>query len=133
MNLAQIIEDALTQSSGDDVFVYRLDGVVVDVEIGIHDHERGRRQRVRIDVVTLVSAKGWDGTDRIETVVDYDYIFNAIRELNDHRFDLQESLCGAILDAALVPDAVMAAAVTTRKMDVYKEAESVGLTRFRKK
>ena len=133
MNLAQIIEDALTQSGGNDVFVYRLDGVVVDVEIGIHDHERGRRQRVRIDVVTVVSARGWDGTDRIETVVDYDYLFNAIRELNDRKFDLQETLCGAILDAALTPDAVLAAAVTTRKMDVYKEAESVGLTRFRKK
>lgn len=133
MNLAQIIEDALTQSGGNDVFVYRLDGVVVDVEIGIHDHERGRRQRVRIDVVTVVSAKGWDGTDRIETVVDYDYLFNAIRELNDRKFDLQETLCGAVLDAALTPDAVLAAAVTTRKMDVYKEAESVGLTRFRKK
>jgi len=133
VNLAQIIEDALTQSGGNDVFVYRLDGVVVDVEIGIHDHERGRRQRVRIDVVTVVSAKGWDGTDRIETVVDYDYLFNAIRELNDRKFDLQETLCGAVLDAALMPDAVLAAAVTTRKMDVYKEAESVGLTRFRKK
>ncbi|MCF8878273.1 dihydroneopterin aldolase [Hyphobacterium sp. SN044] len=133
MNLAQIIEDALTQSGGNDVFVYRLDGVVVDVEIGIHDHERGRRQRVRIDVVTVVSAKGWDGTDRIQTVVDYDYLFNAIRALNDRKFDLQETLCGAILDAALTPDAVLAAAVTTRKMDVYKEAESVGLTRFRKK
>ena len=133
MNLAQIIEDALTQSGGNDVFVYRLDGVVVEVEIGIHDHERGRRQRVRIDVVTVVSAKGWDGTDRIETVVDYDYLFNAIRELNDRKFDLQETLCGAILDAALAPGAVLAAAVTTRKMDVYKEAESVGLTRFRKK
>ncbi|MEN0653649.1 MULTISPECIES: dihydroneopterin aldolase [Hyphobacterium] len=133
MNLAQIIEDALTQSGGNDVFVYRLDGVVVDVEIGIHDHERGRRQRVRIDVVTVVSAKGWDGTDRIQTVVDYDYLFNAIRALNDRKFDLQETLCGAILDAALTPDDVLAAAVTTRKMDVYKEAESVGLTRFRKK
>nr|WP_272906802.1 dihydroneopterin aldolase [Hyphobacterium sp. SN044] len=110
-----------------------MDGVVVDVEIGIHDHERGRRQRVRIDVVTVVSAKGWDGTDRIQTVVDYDYLFNAIRALNDRKFDLQETLCGAILDAALTPDAVLAAAVTTRKMDVYKEAESVGLTRFRKK
>jgi dihydroneopterin aldolase len=133
VNLAQIIEDALTQSGGNDVFVYRLDGVVVEVEIGIHDHERGRRQRVRIDVVTVVSAKGWDGTDRIETVVDYDYLFNAIRDLNDRKFDLQETLCGAVLDAALTPDAVLAAAVTTRKMDVYKEAESVGLTRFRKK
>jgi dihydroneopterin aldolase len=133
VNLAQIIEDALTQSGGNDVFVYRLDGVVVEVEIGIHDHERGRRQRVRIDVVTVVSAKGWDGTDRIETVVDYDYLFNAIRDLNDRKFDLQETLCGAVLDAALTPEAVLAAAVTTRKMDVYKEAESVGLTRFRKK
>ena len=55
MNLAQIIEDALTASSGADVFVYRLDGVMLNIEIGIHDHERGRRQRIRVDVVTVVA------------------------------------------------------------------------------
>lgn len=133
MNLAQVIEDALTQSGGNDVFVYRLDGVMLEVEIGIHAHERGRKQRVRVDVVTVVSAKDWDGSDRIETVVDYDYLLTAIRDLNRQHFDLQETLCGAILDAALHPEPVIAAAVTTRKMDVYEEAESVGLTRFRKK
>tara|TARA_R110002072_G_scaffold36848_3_gene108187 strand:- start:594 stop:995 length:402 start_codon:yes stop_codon:yes gene_type:complete len=133
MNLAQIIEDALTASSGADVFVYRLDGVMLNIEIGIHDHERGRRQRIRVDVVTVVSAKDWDGEDSIRTVVNYDYLLEAIDALQERKFDLQETLCGEILDAALAPGPVLAAAVTTRKTDVYEHAESVGLTRFRRK
>ena len=101
--------------------------------IGIHDHERGRRQRIRVDVVTVVSAKDWDGEDSIRTVVNYDYLLEAIDALQERKFDLQETLCGEILDAALAPGPVLAAAVTTRKTDVYEHAESVGLTRFRRK
>ena len=133
MNLAQIIEDALTGGPDEDVFVYRLNGVTMDVEIGIHDFERGQKQRVLVDVVTVVSAKDWDGQDSIKTVVDYDYLLDAIAKLQDRQFDLQETLCGEILDAAVTPDAVLAAAVTTRKTEAYKDADSVGLTRFRRK
>jgi dihydroneopterin aldolase len=66
-------------------------------------------------------------------VVDYDYILNGIKALEDRQFDLQESLCGTILDIALDPPAVAAAQVTTRKVDAYPDADAVGLTRFRMK
>ena len=132
MRLDQVIENALANASGEDVFVYRLEGVKMDVEIGIHDYERGVKQRVLIDVVTLVN-KAWCGSDDIATVVDYDYILNGIKALEARQFDLQETLCGVILDIALEPAAVAAAQVTTRKVDAYADAEAVGLTRFRLK
>ena len=132
MRLDQVIENALANATGEDVFVYRLEGVKLDVEIGIHDYERGVKQRVLVDVVTLVS-KAWCGSDDIATVVDYDYILHGIKALEDRQFDLQETLCGVILDIALEPAAVAAAQVTTRKVDAYADAEAVGLTRFRRK
>ena len=132
MRLDQVIENALANASGEDVFVYRLEGVKMDVEIGIHDYERGVKQRVLIDVVTLVN-KAWCGSDDIATVVDYDYILRGIKALEARQFDLQETLCGVVLDLALEPATVAAAQVTTRKVDAYADAEAVGLTRFRRK
>ncbi len=132
MRLDQVIENALANATGEDVFIYRLEGVKMDVEIGIHNYERGVKQRVLVDAVTVVN-KAWDGSDDIATVIDYDYLLNGIKELESRQFDLQETLCGIILDIALEPDAVIAAQVTTRKPDAYPDAEAVGLTRFRKK
>lgn len=132
MRLDQVIENALANTTGDDVFIYRLEGVKMSIEIGIHDYERGVRQQVLVDVVTVVS-KDWSGADDIGTVVDYDYLLNGIKALEERQFDLQETLCGEILDIALSAEAVRAAQVTTRKTDAYKDAEAVGLTRFRRK
>ncbi len=132
MRLDQVIENALANATGRDVFVYRLEGVKMDIEIGIHDYERGVKQRVLVDVVTLVD-KAWCGDDDINTVVDYDYILHGIKDMEKRQFDLQETLCGEILDIALGPESVVAAQVTTRKVDAYPDAEAVGLTRFRRK
>lgn len=132
MRLDQVIENALANATGEDVFIYRLEGVKLDVEIGIHPHERGVRQRVLVDVITVVD-QSWSGSDDIGTVIDYDYIMDGIKALADSQFDLQETLCGAILNVALSPAAVVAAQVTTRKIDAYRDAAAVGLTRFRRK
>lgn len=132
MRLDQLIENALANATGENVFIYRLEGVKMQVEIGIHDYERGVRQQVLVDVVTLVD-KDWKGEDDIASVVDYDYILNGLKSLEDRQFDLQETLCAEILEIALEPDPVAAAQVTTRKTDAYPDADAVGLTRFRRK
>jgi dihydroneopterin aldolase len=132
VRLDQVIENALANATGEDVFIYRLEGVKMDVEIGIHPHELGVKQRVLVDVVTLVS-KSWCGADDIQSVVDYDYVLKGIKGFEERQFDLQETLCGAVLDVALGPDPVIAAQVTTRKVEAYADAEAVGLTRFRRK
>jgi len=132
LRLDQVIENALANATGEDVFIYRLEGVKMDVEIGIDDYERGVKQRVLVDAITVVN-KAWCGSDDIETVIDYDYLLGGIKTLEGEQFDLQETLCGRILEVALSPEAVIAAQVTTRKPDAYPDAEAVGLTRFRRK
>jgi dihydroneopterin aldolase len=132
VRLDQVIENALANATGQEVFIYRLEGVKMNVEIGIHDYERGVRQQVLVDVVTLVD-KSWCGSDDIETVVNYDYILHGIKAMERRQFDLQETLCGEILDISLAPDPVIAAQVTTRKTEAYPDAAAVGLTRFRRK
>lgn len=132
MRLDQVIENALANTTGENVFVYRLEGVKMRVEIGIHDYERGVKQQVLVDVVTLVD-KAWEGEDDIASVVDYDYILNGLKAFEERQFDLQETLCAEILDMALAPAPVVAAQVTTRKTEAYPDADAVGLTRFRRK
>jgi dihydroneopterin aldolase len=132
VRLDQVIENALANATGQEVFIYRLEGVKMNVEIGIHGYERGVKQQVLVDVVTLVD-KRWCGSDDIETVVNYDYILHGIKAMEQKQFDLQETLCGEVLDIALAPDPVIAAQVTTRKTEAYPDAAAVGLTRFRRK
>ena len=49
MRLDQVIENALANASGEDVFVYRLEGVKLDVEIGIHDRRSADELCLRDD------------------------------------------------------------------------------------
>jgi len=102
----------------------------VVASIGIHDFELKNPQRIIIDVSLEVSgdARQRSAEDRIETVLDYDFLRDCIRDIvSDRHFNLQETLCAEILEICLVPDAVVAARVSTRKPDVYPDCDSVGV------
>tara|TARA_B100000029_G_scaffold185751_1_gene183189 strand:- start:67 stop:465 length:399 start_codon:yes stop_codon:yes gene_type:complete len=102
----------------------------VVASIGIHDFELKNPQRIIVDVSLEVSgdARQRSAEDRIETVLDYDFLRDCIRDIvSDRHFNLQETLCAEILEICLVPDAVVAARVSTRKPDVYPDCDSVGV------
>ena len=102
----------------------------VVASIGIHDFELKNPQRIIVDVSLEVSgdARQRSAEDRIETVLDYDFLRDCIRDIvGDRHFNLQETLCAEILEICLVPDAVVAARVSTRKPDVYPDCDSVGV------
>ena len=98
--------------------------------IGIHEFERENPQRIIIDV-SLELANGAlpdAAEDRIETVLDYDFLRESIRRIVEGRhFNLQETLCAEILTTCLQPDKVLGARVSTRKPDVYPDCDSVGV------
>ena len=98
--------------------------------IGIHEFERKNPQRIIIDV-SLELANGAlpdAAEDRIETVLDYDFLRESIRRIVEGRhFNLQETLCAEILTTCLQPDKVLGARVSTRKPDVYPDCDSVGV------
>lgn len=102
----------------------------VIASIGIHEFERQNPQRIIVDVSLQLSDDMAPDTaeDRIETVLDYDFLRDSIREIiHGRHFNLQETLCAEILDICLRPNRVVGARVSTRKPDVYPDCDSVGV------
>lgn len=103
-----------------------LEDFEVTVDIGIHDFEVGTPQRLLINVDIEVDRRP-TGVDHIDDVLDYDFIREEIFKLTEaRRYNLQETLCRDIIDVLLQRSEVIAATVSTRKIDVYPDCRSVG-------
>ena len=104
-----------------------LDDFMLPVSIGIHDFERTGPQRIIVHVELDVTSPETE-RDAIDDVVDYDFLRNGIRELVDAgHYNLQETLCGQIVELCLTKPSVLRATVSTRKPDVYADCRSVGV------
>ena len=101
--------------------------VTLLLSIGIHPHERAKRQKPAISLSIQVNEH--DEGDNIDNTLDYDQIYDFLKGLEkvDH-FDLQETLCRKILDFVLDLDGVRKVEVSTGKTDIYPDTDYVGLT-----
>lgn len=104
----------------------------VPVRIGVHDFERHGAQRIVFNVDLYVPlADSTPRSDRLDEVVDYDFIRHAIRQRVDAgHIELQETLCDDLLALMLAHPRVRAARVSTCKPDVYPDCEAVGVEVF---
>ncbi|MBI0474407.1 dihydroneopterin aldolase [Sphingomonas sp. MA1305] len=99
-----------------------LDGLEVAMRLGIHPHE-ALPQRVRISVWLTVDYSAPPSADRIEEVLDYDFIRDGIHALaTGPGFALQETLVEAIASLCLGDPRVRQVRVRSLKMDVYPDA-----------
>ena len=107
-----------------------LRGFELQVRIGIHDFELQAPQRMRFDVDLYVPYAHSNPTqDRIEEIVDYDFVRDTIRRLCDAgHINLQETLCDAIAQALLGNTQI--SAVRVSKPDVYPDCDTVGVEVF---
>ena len=110
-----------------------LRGYELQVRIGIHDFELQAPQRMRFDVDLYVPyAHSSPTEDRIDEIVDYDFVRDTIRRLCDTgHINLQETLCDAIARGLLANTQVAAVRVSTCKPDVYPDCDAVGVEVFR--
>ena len=100
-----------------------LEGLELTTGFGNHVHERAAPQRVAVSV-WLTCAYDAVPEDRIEAVVDYDYLREGIRALSVERhIELQETLCEEVARLALAADPrVREVRVRSMKLDVYPDA-----------
>jgi len=99
-----------------------LEGLEVEMGLGIHPEERAGPQRVRVDV-TMECAYPAVPEDRIEAVVDYDFLRLGIHQLAASRhFELQEVFCEEVAALALVDLRVRRVTVRSMKQDIYPDA-----------
>ena len=110
-----------------------LRGFELQVRIGIHDFELEAPQRMRFDVDLYVPyAHSSPTQDRIDEIVDYDFVRDTIRRLcATGHINLQETLCDAIAQTLLGHAQVAAVRVSTCKPDVYPDCDAVGVEVFR--
>jgi dihydroneopterin aldolase len=102
------------------------------LSIGIHDFEKQARQRVIVNVDLYIDPDGKVERDHIDETVDYDFVRREIAALaGSGHFNLQETFCENILAICLARPGVLAARVSSEKLDVYPDCESVGFEIFR--
>ena len=105
-----------------------LEDLEVLVDIGIHDFEINKPQRLQISVSVSLDPTQIDDADEIGATFDYDFIRSEIKELvASRRFNLQETLCRLILEKITREKSVVGATVTTKKIDVYPDCAGVGV------
>jgi 7,8-dihydroneopterin aldolase/epimerase/oxygenase len=104
------------------VYTIRLEGLEVTMGLGVHAHERATPQRVVVGV-EMECVYPELPEDRIDAVVDYDFLREGIRKLAESRhFELQEVFCGEIARLALDDPRVRSVRVRSMKLDVYPDA-----------
>lgn len=113
------------------VFVRDL---VLEAEIGVHEHEKGQPQEIRVNIDLSVVDPMGGLADRLDAVVDYESVVNDIRRIvSDGHTHLVETLAEAIAEAALTDSRVLSVRVRVEKLQAIEGARSVGveIERFR--
>ena len=103
-------------------FTTILDGLDVQIRLGIHPHE-AEPQRVRLSVWMTVGYDRAPSADRIEEVLDYDFVREGVLAMAAGQgFALQETLVEAVAALCLSDARVREVRVRSMKLDVYPDA-----------
>ncbi|WP_419808516.1 dihydroneopterin aldolase [Sphingomonas sp.] len=106
-------------------YTIHLDDLDIAMRLGIHPHEAAP-QRVRLSVAMIVGYAAAPSADRIDEVLDYDFVREGIHALaTGEGFALQETLVDAVAALCLRDPRVREVRVRSTKLDVYPDA-SVG-------
>jgi 7,8-dihydroneopterin aldolase/epimerase/oxygenase len=105
-----------------------LDSLEVQADIGFHDYEVGRPQRLLVTVEIWLEDVAPPDDDDPSAAWDYDYLRTEVQALaGARRYNLQETLAHAIFQRVAAMRGVKALRVVTAKPDIYPEARGVGV------
>jgi dihydroneopterin aldolase len=105
-----------------------LDDLEVMADIGFHDFEIGKPQRLLVTVEIWLEDLAPPADDDPEAAWDYDFLRNEIiRIASERRYNLQETLVHAIYGRLAAMRGVKALRVKSAKPDIYQDARSVGV------
>ena len=105
-----------------------LDRLEVEADIGFHDYEVGKPQRLLVTVEIWLDDVSPPVDDDPSQAWDYDYLRTEIRALaTARRYNLQETLAHAIYQRFAAMRGVKALRVATAKPDIYADARGVGV------
>ena len=107
----------------------RLDGLRLNVSIGIHDFEKTQPQPYKMDIGLLLDNGYRTYRDSITETVDYDELRSKVSVyLRSRHFNLQETVIQGVIDICFeIDDKIIAVDVRTAKTAVYQDCDAIGL------
>ncbi len=101
---------------------------VLPCQIGVHRHEQGRTQRVRVNVDLAVHENDAARSDKHQEVVCYEAIVTGIREIADAgHHNLVETFAERIASFCLEDARTLEARIRVEKLDVFTDVGCVGV------
>jgi dihydroneopterin aldolase len=102
--------------------------LMLAARIGVHPHEHGAPQRVRLNLDLEVAESGEPPADDLAQVVDYEALIERVRRLVASRHvKLVETLAEQVAALCLDDPRVRSARVRVEKLDVIPDAAAVGV------
>ena len=110
-----------------------MEDVIRNIDIGIHDYEKGVPQRLSFDLYVKISMLNTALDDDINNVLNYEYLINVLDSIIDNnRFSLLETLGKCIMDEVLSPNQVRGATLVISKIDILNSGK-IGYSMSRNK
>ena len=105
-----------------------LDSLEVQTDIGFHDFEIGRPQRLLVTIEIWLDDLTAPADDSPQAAWDYDFLRNeVIRLAAAGRYNLQETLVEAIYQRLAAMRGVRGLRISSAKPDIYSDARKVGV------
>jgi len=102
--------------------------LLLDAHIGVHRHEKGRRQPVRVNIDLTVLESGPDAGDHLSDVVCYEEVVDKVKALaGAGHINLAETMAERIAASCLEDERVLVARIRVEKLAVIASAASVGV------
>jgi dihydroneopterin aldolase len=105
-----------------------LEDYELPVDIGFHEFEVGKPQRLLVTIEVWVDERSFAASDERAEAWDYDFLRSEVGALaGGRRFNLQETFVREIYDLVAARRGVTALRVSTRKPDIYPDCAGVGV------
>ena len=124
----------LLERAGASTYRVRVRNLLLPCSIGIYEHERQRTQRVRVSVELDIADPGSFASEDFDNVLNYETIVEGVRSIvAAGHIELVETLAERIAALCLDDDRSISVNVAVEKLDVYSDAESVGVSIVRQR
>ena len=110
-----------------------IKGLVLKAYIGIYSDEKINKQRIRFNVSISAKDNIKKENNDISQFVSYEDIINKIKKVLSHgHIRLLETMADKIADECLKNKKISLIKIRIEKLDIFKDAESVGIKIIRK-
>ena len=106
--------------------IIELTGIELFGHHGVLEEEKEHGQTFWYDVELEVGE--WGATDRLEEAVDYRLVLDAVREVNEQRFELLEALASTVAETLIDRFAIARVKVRVRKRPAGMPVEYSAVT-----